>query len=141
MVDNKEPLWLEKYPISDPDHANGLEIRSALNEFSGKLPRHEAEAEAHKGYLKDQAVDSAAHHYNGMKAAIASGDDDSSKKHSIMYALSMKALGHESPLEQDPEVLNRAKHTPAKIYKFKYHQADSLLHSNHGEDSKKTDNT
>ena len=126
---SKEPKkWLDKYPILDDDHVHGLEARAALNEWAHKLPRHEAEAEAHKDYIKDQLTEGASHHYLGMKTAHAAGDTDSALKHGIMYKLALNALGHKDTIKPPPEVENKAKHTPSKgLYKFKYHPSDSLL--------------
>ena len=124
--DKKELLWLAKYPISDEDDIHSLDTRAAIHEFQGKLPRHEAEAQAHSDYKKESIVNSCAHHYSGVMASHAAGDTESSKKHALMLSLGLKALGHDG-IKVPDEVVNRAKHTPSKVYAFKNHKSDGFL--------------
>lgn len=127
MDDKPSPKWLDKYDIVDPTHVGDLETHSAINEFQHKMPRHEAEAKAYQDYIKERTVDSAAHHLTGMKAAQGAGDMDSARRHGIMYQTALKKLGHPEIGEPPPEVKNKMKHDPDKIYRYKGHEADSLL--------------
>jgi hypothetical protein len=120
------PQWLGRYPMVDADHINDLETRAAVNEFGGKMPRHAAEQKAHEDYRKDQLHEAAAHHLVGMKAAHAAGDHDSAQKHGAMYVLALKALGLDNTVDPPPEVANKAKNTPAEVYRFKPHKGDSF---------------
>lgn len=119
--------WLDKYDISHEDHIPGLEVRAAVAEWHDKLPRFEAEAKAHADYTKEELENAAAHHFSGVHAAHAAGDTESAKKHGVMYLLAMKALGHKDVLNPPPEVQNKAKNSPSKVYKFKNHISDQFL--------------
>ncbi len=122
-ADSSPPKWLGLHDVVDASHIPMLETQAALNEFSGKMPRHEAEASAHASYKKDQLTEAAAHHLVGMKAAHAAGDMDSAKKHSVMYMLALKSLGHEG-MDPPPEVDTKAKNLPNTLARFRPHKAD-----------------
>jgi hypothetical protein len=124
-MDNKiAPKWKDKYPISDADHVDYLDTLAAIKEFGDKLPRHEAEEKAYEEYKKDRHLESAAHHFNGMKSAHAVGDMDTAHKHGVMFALAMKAMGKNPHDELPPEVENKAKYELTGITKFKPHKSD-----------------
>lgn len=124
--DEKFPKWQGKYPIVDADHVHGLETAAAINEFSHKMPRHEAEEKAHGQYIREQLVGAAAHHLAGIRAAQGAGDVESVKKHGLMYQLAMRSLGH-NPMEEPPaEVLNHKNHELQNVYRFKAHPADAF---------------
>lgn len=123
------PEWLGR-PIGHSDHAQQLELDSALNEFGSKMPRQQAEDEAYKQYLfhptKGQHALAAAHHLAGMKAAHGAGDMEAARKHSLMYGLHTKALGTDDsgvPPKGVQQILNSA---PPKVYKFKAHRGDAF---------------
>jgi len=118
--------WLGKYPITDPDHTDHLETSAALHQFHSGKQQHEAEEAAHAEYRKDQLHEAAAHHLNGMKAALGAGDHDAAGKHGAMYGMIMKELGHPIVGEPPPEVVNKAKHMPKSVYNFKAHKADAF---------------
>jgi hypothetical protein len=122
------PKWRDQYPITDADHTHDLETQAALNEFMHKLPRHEAEAEAHRSYRKEQLAEAAAHHYLGMKSAHAAGAKDEAKKHGVFYALALKELGHEPVGDLPPDVSAKVKNLEqtAPPYRFKPHKGDSF---------------
>jgi hypothetical protein len=126
---DKKPMhrWLDRYDVTDPEHINDLETQSAIHEFQDRMPRHEAEKKAYDSYLRERTVDAAAHHLAGMKAAQGAGDMDSARRHSVMYTASLKKLGHPEIGEPPPEVLNKLKHDPEKIYRYKGHDADSFV--------------
>lgn len=118
--------WLDRFPITDPDHAHDLESRAAINEFHHKMPRSEAESKAHSDYVRDRHVEAAAHHLAGMKAAHGAGDMDAARKHSVMYNLHIKALGHD-PISPPPqEVVAASKKETPSVYKFKPHKSDAF---------------
>lgn len=120
------PQWLERFPILHQDHAHDLETRAAVNEFQHKMPRHEAEASAHKQYVQDQLEDAAAHHLLGMKASQGAGDMHAARKHGVMYGIVMKQLGH-NPLDAPPPAIaGKAKTQPPQLYSFKPHKADAF---------------
>lgn len=118
--------WMGR-PITDPEHASHLETVAAINEFNGGKPKHEAEDAAYDDYKKDQLHESAAHHLNGVKSALAVGDHDSAKRHGLMYGLAMKKLGHDITGEPPPEVANKAKHPESSYHKFRAHKADAFV--------------
>lgn len=121
------PLWQGK-PILDPDHAHDLEQRAALHEFQGKLDRKSAEDQAHGDYRREHHQTGAAFHLQGMRAGQASGHMDEAKKHGAMYALHLKALGHDPYGEVPPEIKTRAdKEDREKLYRFKAHKSDLFL--------------
>lgn len=117
--------WLEKYDILDPAHKDELERDAAIHEFHGKLPRHEAEAKAHGDYVKKHRVAAASHHLSGIKAATGAGDQEAAHKHSTLYNLHVKALGHNPYDAPPPEVTHHAKTEPSKVYRFKPHHGDT----------------
>ena len=127
MADKEIPKWRDIYPVLAPEDHDRLEANSAIKEFRGGLPKEQAEAEAHKDYLKDHAVNSAAHHYLGMRAAVASKHEPAAKKHGAAYTLAMNHLGY-NPLEAPPQdVLDRTKDLEKSPYSYKPHQADSFF--------------
>jgi len=108
--------------ILHPSHANELERESALLEYGHKLPRDQAEDQAHKAYVKKHREAAAAHHLKGAQAAQAVGDTESAKKHGIMYSLHVKALGHEPVGPVHPDI--KAAGADKSPYKFKAHKSD-----------------
>ncbi len=122
-----ENKWLDKYNILDPADADGLEINAAQHEFRGGLPREQAEQKAHEQYLKNHALDSAAYHYLGMRAALAAQHQTAAKQHGAAYTLAMKHLGL-NPLDRPPqEILERVKDVDKSPYKFSAHKADDFF--------------
>ena len=119
--------WLDRYKVISEEHHPDLDARAAVHEFRGKLPREQAEQEAHKDYLKDQAYRSAAHHLLGTRAAVASGNDGAAKRHGESYATAIQAAGHSSIESPPKEVLDYLKDLKSKVYSFKEHEADSLF--------------
>ncbi len=113
-------------PITDPEHADHLEVTAALNQFHRNMPEHEAEDAAHEEYRKDQLHEAAAHHLQGMKGSLAMGDHDSAKKHGLLYGLILKQLGHDVVGEPPKEVADKAKHLEKQPYNFKAHKADQF---------------
>ncbi len=108
----------------DPEHADHLEVVSALNQFHRNMPEHEAEDAAHEEYRKDQLHEAAAFHLQGIKAALGADDHDSAKKHGMMYGLALKELGHDVVGEPPSEVAAKAKRLENGPYRFKAHKAD-----------------
>lgn len=119
--------WLDKHPMVDPNHVHELETRAAALEFKHRMPRDQAEEQAHKDYHRNQAIDAAAHHLLGAAAARAANDDDVAGKHGEAYANAAEAAGFDPMGKPDPEILKRMKSTPAKIASFKSHAADELF--------------
>lgn len=121
------PSWAGR-PLAAHDHAQQLDLDAAVNEFGLKMPREQAEDEAYHQYLynpsKGQHALAAHHHLAGMKAAHAAGDMDSARKHSLMYNMHAKALGH-SPVDAARELASHIKE-PAKVYRFKSHRGDAF---------------
>jgi|ERR1700690_271851 len=117
------PQWKGR-EILDPEDEKDLEVRSAIHEFSSKLPRHEAEEKAHNDYKRDKVIESAAHHLKGLKAAHAVGDIETARKHGICYKLAMDELGHKDLLSPPDEVTDKAKNSSDEIHHFKSHKGD-----------------
>lgn len=118
------PMWKGKYPMSDTTHEDDLQMRADINEHMHRMPRHEAEARAHADYRRDQIAAAAGHHWNGMKAAHAAGNEEAAKKHGMMYALALHQLGHKDLLNPPPEVVEAAKDPKSAIGHFKAHGGD-----------------
>lgn len=119
------PTWKGKYPMSDTAHADDLQMRSDIYQHMHRLPEHEAQSRAHADYRKDQIFAAAGHHWNGMKAAAAAGNDEAAKKHGVMYTLALHQLGHKDPMNPPPEVLEAAKDPKSKIARFQAHPGDA----------------
>lgn len=131
------PKWLGKYPITDPEHSDELEIRAAINEHHYRMPRHEAEAKAHSDYRRDQIITAAAHHRLGMNISHAAGKLDEAKKHATMYAFAMHQLGHKDLVTPPDEVADKMKKTPSEdLAKFKAHPADMFSMPELGDNEK-----
>lgn len=133
MAKDTAKVWLGRFPVLDDSHQDDLEARAAIHEFKGKLPRQQAEERSHSDYLKEKALDSAAHHLIGIKAAHAAGHDEAAGKHGEAYAGAMKAAGHDPFSAPPQEVLDRAKNAKHSIYNFKAHEADQLFTPEHRE--------
>lgn len=118
------PQWLGR-PILDPEDAQHLERDAALNEFGKGMDRSSAEGKAHEDYVKRKHEEAAAHHLAGLKHAEASKDEEAAQKHSMMYELHCKKLGHESVGTPDPNV--QAIADKGQKVKFKPNKADALV--------------
>jgi hypothetical protein len=116
-------------PIGAADHADLLDRMAAVNEFHHKQPRDVAEDGAYREYQKQQHIQAAATHLAGMKAAHGAGDMESARKHSRMYEMHLKKLGHSPYAAPPPEV--RAAHAKAieagGVHEFKPHTGDTFL--------------
>lgn len=111
------PKWQGK-TILHSDHGVKLDLAAAALEFNHNMPRKEAEEKAYKDYMGGHRIAAAAHHYVGMKAALAANDQDSAKKHSMMYSAHLKALGHDPVGPVPKEVQEHMAKNPVKIYRF-----------------------
>jgi hypothetical protein len=120
------PAWQGKYPTTDTAHFDDLQMRADIYEHMHRMPRHEAEAAAHADYRKEQIHKAAAHHWNGMKASSAAGNEEAAKKHGVMYALALHQLGHKDLLSPPPEVVEAAKDPKGEIANFKAHPGDAF---------------
>jgi hypothetical protein len=101
------------------------------------MPRHEAEAEAHKTYRRDQIITAAAHHLLGAQIAHAAGKLDEAKKHATMYAFACHQLGHRDLVTPMDEVSDKMKKTPSEeLANFKAHPADMFSMPELGDNEK-----
>lgn len=117
------PQWMDR-PVLNQDHLSDLDQRAAIHEFTHRLPRHEAEEHAYQDYIREQRVQAAGHHLKGMKIAQAAGDQDSARRHHLMYTMHIQALG-EDPYGPPPAAVEaHANHEPSVGYKFKAHHGD-----------------
>lgn len=117
-----ELMWAGKQ-IIHPDHANGLNIRAATLEFGHKIPRAQAEAQAHEEYVRDQHLHAAAHHLAGMKVATSAAAHDDARKHGAMYAKHLNAVGM-NPVGPVPSEVQQRLPQQKPGYKFKSHNGD-----------------
>jgi hypothetical protein len=130
MPDSKKPevlMWAKQYPIVDEDHAAELDAAAGAHEFHHGLRRQDAEHRAHQDYTRSQALEAAAHHLLGVRAAHAVGSDESAMLHGAAFAHAMKAAGHEPFGEVPAEVLDRAVAMAPKAHSFKGHRADNMF--------------
>ena len=129
------PQWLGRN-ILDPAHVQDLELRSAVGEFQDKLPRHEAEERAYSDYQKEHREKAAAHHLDGMKGAQAVGDKETAMRHSLLYQMHLKALGHPEIGPVPPEIQRHVDAEDKKSpVKFKAHAGDLFALQDHKDES------
>lgn len=120
------------HPTLEKDHEHELHLASALHEFQGGMPRHEAERRALSDYRHEWHSRAAAHHFAGIKASHATGNTEDAQKHHALYSLHVKALG-EDPMGPVPEAVRKyhgSAGTDKKqrhVYSFKGHDADQFL--------------
>ena len=127
MATKEQPKWRDTYDTLAPEDHDALEANAAVHEFRGGHSKEEAEAKAHQDYLKNHAIDSAAHHLLGMRAAQAVGHTSAAKRHGEAFSLAMGHLGY-NPLETPPkDILDRTKDIEKSPYTFKAHQADKFF--------------
>ena len=126
-MDDKIPKWRDRYPVLALEDHDLLDTNSSVKEFRGGLSKEQVEAEVYKDYLRNHAIDSAAHHLLGMRAATATSHEPAAKKHGQAYSLAVKHLGL-NPTDTPPkEILDRAKNIEKNPYSFKAHQADDFF--------------
>jgi hypothetical protein len=120
--------WLDKYAVLDEAHIPGLESDAAINEFHHKMDRPASEAASHANYSKKHHLQSAAHHYAGLKAAEASNNREAALEHGYKLAIHRAALGedHMSPVSDEIKSLAQTNFTP-KTYSYQGHPGDALL--------------
>lgn len=140
MADKGGGKWLDRYPITHPDHAHDLEQRAAELEFNDRLPRHEAEDRAYSEYKKETHYRGAAHHLRGLRAAQSSGDREDARKHDAMLSLHAKAAGFD-PYQEVPAELHQYMHSedPEPVHKFKAHRGDMLVLDDHKKSVEKSE--
>jgi hypothetical protein len=126
-MDDKTPKWRNTYPVLALEDHDLLDTNSSVKEFRGGLSKEQAESEAHKDYLKNHAIDSAAHHLLGMRASTATGHEPAAKRHGQAYSLAVKHLGLNPTDTPSKEILDRAKNIEKNPYSFKAHQADGFF--------------
>lgn len=121
------PKWLDSYTILKPEDEDLLSTIAAQHEFRGGHIKEEAEQKAYEDYLRNHALDSAAHHYIGMRAAIAANNTNAAKQHGVAFAAAMNHLGH-NPVDVPPkEIMDRVKDIEKNPYKFIPHSSDVLF--------------
>lgn len=122
----KEQANWQGRPILDPKDHHTLETVAAAREFGQKLPKDEAEKDAYAWYTKQHHMAGAAHHLDGMHKAREAGDQESARKHSLMYTLHLKGAGLDpnGPVPQELKQHMTENPTP---HKFKAHKADQLI--------------
>lgn len=125
MNRHEQVMWQGR-PIVHPDHGHDLESHAAELEFGGGLTREQANEMAYSEYKTGQHLAAAAHHYRGLLAAQATGDEDEAKKHWTLFSVHSKLAGHDpmSPIAE--EIKSHAENTK-KMYKFRTHPSDTLL--------------
>jgi len=120
------PKWRDRFDTLAPEDHDSLDANAAVHEFRGGLPKEHAESKAHGDYLRNHALDAAAHHYLGMRAATVANHSAAAKQHGFAYGLAMNHLGY-SPTETPPkELLDRIKAAKGP-YKFSDHKADGFF--------------
>lgn len=119
------PMWNGR-KIAKEDDAHDLESRAAINEFSHRMPRADAEHRAHFEYKQDKHREAAAFHLQGLKASQAAGSQEEGHKHGLMFQLHLKALGL-NPMDAVPHEIQSLADKQDKFYKFKPHRSDIFL--------------
>jgi hypothetical protein len=127
MADKEPVRWRDHYNVLAPEDTDALESAAGILEFRGGLPKEQAEGKAHTDYLRNHALDSAAYHYLGMRAAVAAKHMTAAKQHGQAYTLAMRHLGL-GPTDAPPkEILDRIQDTDKSPYKFSAHKADEFF--------------
>lgn len=125
--EKKVSPWLGRHPVlSDDDHP-GLEAQAAVHQFHGGMPQKDAEERAYGDYRRSRALDAAAHHLLGMRAAHAAQDEDAAHSHHAAYSAAVTAVGGDPGAAPLQEVLDRIAEARPRVYSFKEHPSDRLL--------------
>jgi hypothetical protein len=119
-----EPLWKGRR-VAGPADADDLEIAAAMKQFKDHLPEPDAEDAAYGDYIKTRAMDSAAHHLLGVRAAHAAGWDDVARQHAAAYSAAAEKAGFDPSATPPQEILDRLATVPPHAA-FKPHRADAL---------------
>jgi hypothetical protein len=109
------------------DHAHMLDKATALNRFDRGMSLDEAEAAAHKQYMRDQSLDAAIHHLTHMKVAQALGDVLTAGKCAKMYAVHLERAGFNPNGPVPKEVASKIGKTRLYEHEFKPHGMDSFV--------------
>jgi hypothetical protein len=125
MADNVK--WKDSYDVLDPSDFDTLDSNAAVHEFRGGLTQDQAASKAHEEYLKNHAIDSAAHHYLGARAAVAAHNQAAAKQHGQAYIAAMSHLGLDATTAPPKEVLDRIQALESNPYSFKAHKADRFF--------------
>jgi hypothetical protein len=125
-------LWKGRKLLQAGD-GETLENAAAVKEFRDGLPREHAEERAYGEYRAGHHEDARAHHFAGMKAALAVGDHEAARKHGQMYDLHTIAAGKDPMAGADAEVMSRMEANKAKHYRFRAHKGDGFLVHDHQE--------
>jgi predicted RNA-binding protein len=118
--------WLDQYNILDDSDQHSLEAAAAAHEFKGNLPREQAEAKAHRDYMRQHAIRAMAHHYMGGKIANMLNDQESIDKHGIAYESAAQNGGFDMG-SVPPEVIEFARAGSQDLYKYKDHPSDAFF--------------
>jgi hypothetical protein len=118
---------MQRYPVLDEEHVDQLGMDAAVAEFGQGMSRHAAEEHAYGKYKRNQALDAAAHHFHGMKAARAIGDMDAAQQYGLMYDQHLRTAGLDPYGPVPDEIHQRLAGGKPPIYRFKPHAADKLL--------------
>ena len=123
------PQWAGR-DVLDKEHGTDLDRESALHEFEGKMPRHEAEDKAYGDYKRQAHAPRPRLTTSGVSSSPeATGDMREGRKHGLMYQLHCKQLGHEAigPVPKEVHQHLDASGDDAenqKVYSFKAHRGD-----------------
>lgn len=113
--------------VLDAGHGGDLDRAAAVYEFGHKLPRDQAEDKAYQDYLRDQRRQGAAHHYQSMLAANATGDTEGARAYNLLYSVHARELGlnPSAPVADDiRSLMDAAANKPGR--RFMSHPSDSL---------------
>jgi hypothetical protein len=117
--------WRNHYPVLKKEDHDLLNVAASRHEFIGGKSSNDSEKQAHDDYLKERAIEVAAHHYLGMRAAVAANSHAAAKRHGVAYAAAMKHLGLSATDIPPKEVLDKTK--DLNSYSFKSHDADEFF--------------
>jgi hypothetical protein len=120
--------WMGR-PIASMDDEKDLERAAAVNEFSGKLPRDQAEEKAYADHVHTQHVKAAGHHLAGQRAAKGVGDMAAARKHGLLYEMHVEKLGHDKygPVPPEVKAIHDSLVSGGQAYTFRPHGGDSFL--------------
>lgn len=118
--------WCNR-PILDKGHYDDLEALAAVHELQHGMPRADAEERAYTDYRRGHALDAAAHHLLGIRAAYAAGASDAAHQHGQMYASAMREAGLDPFAPPPKEVVVRFEKLQNDVYAYRAHAADEFF--------------
>lgn len=118
--------WLG-HPILDEKHIPDLEQKAAFYQLHDDLSKEEAEKKTYAEYTKARRAEAGLHHLKSAKMALLAGDQETARKHGLMYQLHNKALGGDAIGPAHPDIVGLSGQPTDKKHPFKSHDGDIYI--------------